>query len=247
MASLSNLQRRIRDERRKGECAPEEAVALGIADDAVLCPEVAQTLEALASSHPALHASLARLNSAQITAVLLDEPSTLVRAQVGSGKTTVLVHKVLYLHLARGVPLTEIAVLTFTNKAAREIRERLASMSMAMTNGSGRLARRASRACAATNRRCDSRGLWFPSRQRSSPSPLWTRRDYCRYRGHHRVRFRKAGRQMLLGPIVSVGGCVRDGIVIISPFCLKAKRPHDFLPAIALGQGEFPAPAALTS
>src|SRR5208282_1521697 len=109
MASLANLQRRLRDERRKGECAPQEAAAQDIADDAVLFPEVAKTLEALASSHPALHSSLARLNPAQITAVLSDEPSTLVRAQVGSGKTTVLVHKVLYLHLAQGVPLTEIA------------------------------------------------------------------------------------------------------------------------------------------
>ena len=133
MASLANLQRRLRDERRKGECAPQEAAAQDIADDAVLFPEVAKTLEALASSHPALHSSLARLNPAQITAVLSDEPSTLVRAQVGSGKTTVLVHKVLYLHLAQGVPLTEIAVLTFTNKVAREIRDRLAAMSMGMT------------------------------------------------------------------------------------------------------------------
>jgi len=137
MASLSDLQRRIRDERRKGESGPGETVSLDAAEDIGLSPTVVATLAALASSHPALHASLAQLNPAQITAVLSDDLSSLVRAQVGSGKTTVLVHKVLYLHVALGVPLAEIAVLTFTNKAAREIRDRLATMAMGMTVDSG--------------------------------------------------------------------------------------------------------------
>lgn len=130
MASLSDLQRRIRDERRKGEGGPVEPAALDTAVDGALSPEVAETLADLAVKHPSLHASLARLNPSQITAVLSNEPSTLVRAQVGSGKTTVLVHKVLYLHVALGVPLREIAVLTFTNKAAREILSRLGAMSL---------------------------------------------------------------------------------------------------------------------
>ena len=137
MASLSDLQRRIRDERRKGESGPGEVVSLDTADDVVLSPTVTATLAALASSHPALHASLTRLNPAQIMAVLSDDPFTLVRAQVGSGKTTVLVHKVLYLHVALGIPLAEIAVLTFTNKAAREIRDRLAAMAMEMAVDNG--------------------------------------------------------------------------------------------------------------
>jgi len=132
MASLSDLQRRIRDERRKDEVGRAEPVTLDTANDESLSPEVAETFAALALSHPALHASLDRLNPSQIAAVLSDAPSTFVRAQVGSGKTTVLVHKVLYLHAALGVPLTEIAVLTFTNKAAREIVARLAAMSMDM-------------------------------------------------------------------------------------------------------------------
>jgi superfamily I DNA/RNA helicase len=130
MASLSDLQRRIRDERRKGEFGAGEAAALYTAGEAELSPDVAEALAGLGSSHPALHATLSRLNPSQLTAVLSDEPATLVRAQVGSGKTTVLVHKVLYLHIALGVPLREIAVLTFTNKAAREILSRLGAMSM---------------------------------------------------------------------------------------------------------------------
>ncbi len=57
---------------------------------------------------------------------MLDESrAVLVNAAVGSGKTTVLIAKALYEHTARGVPLREMAVLTFTNKAADEIRERM--------------------------------------------------------------------------------------------------------------------------
>jgi len=57
--------------------------------------------------------------------VLDGSRAVLVNAAVGSGKTTVLIAKALYEHTARGVPLREMAVLTFTNKAADEIRERM--------------------------------------------------------------------------------------------------------------------------
>jgi superfamily I DNA/RNA helicase len=73
------------------------------------------------------------LNPAQIRAVLSTEKALLVRAQVGSGKTTVLAHKVLYLHFVLGVPLHAMAVLTFTNKAAREIRRRLVDLGQVIT------------------------------------------------------------------------------------------------------------------
>jgi DNA helicase-2/ATP-dependent DNA helicase PcrA len=49
---------------------------------------------------------------------------------VGSGKTTVLVHKVLYLHFIKKVPLDRMAVLTFTNKAANVIKERIMTFYM---------------------------------------------------------------------------------------------------------------------
>ena len=74
---------------------------------------------------PAFHASLRALDPEQRAAVLSSERATLVHAQVGSGKTTVLVHRAAYLHVVHGVPLEQIAILTFTNRAASELRQRL--------------------------------------------------------------------------------------------------------------------------
>ena len=85
-------------------------------------------LNAVALAHPRLHASLMRLNSQQLLAVVSDDRAALVRAQVGSGKTAVLVHKVLWLHLVQGVPMERLAVLTFTHKAAGEIRTRIEAL-----------------------------------------------------------------------------------------------------------------------
>lgn len=65
------------------------------------------------------------LNPYQMEAVLDESPSCVVNANVGSGKTTVLIAKILYLHYERSVPLEEMVVLTFTNKAADEIIGRL--------------------------------------------------------------------------------------------------------------------------
>lgn len=66
-----------------------------------------------------------RLNSYQKEAVLDESPACLVNANVGSGKTTVLTEKVRYLHEERLVPYEKMMVLTFTNKAADEIADRL--------------------------------------------------------------------------------------------------------------------------
>ncbi len=68
---------------------------------------------------------LEKLNKYQQEAVVSNDGALLLRAAVGSGKTTVLVHKVLYLHLIREVPLEDMVVLTFTNKAAEEIKSRI--------------------------------------------------------------------------------------------------------------------------
>ncbi len=51
--------------------------------------------------------------------------SILVEASAGTGKTTTLVNRVLELALADGVPLSRIAAMTFTEKAAGEMKERL--------------------------------------------------------------------------------------------------------------------------
>jgi DNA helicase II / ATP-dependent DNA helicase PcrA len=68
---------------------------------------------------------LERLNQYQREAVLDESEACIVNANVGSGKTTVLIAKIIYLHYAKGVSYKDIIVLTFTNKAANEIKERL--------------------------------------------------------------------------------------------------------------------------
>ena len=65
------------------------------------------------------------LNDYQKTAVLDEHNAGLVRANVGSGKTTVLIEKIRYLHQQKKIPLENMIVLTFTNKAAGEIKNRL--------------------------------------------------------------------------------------------------------------------------
>lgn len=68
---------------------------------------------------------LQRLNEYQKAAVFDESNACLVNANVGSGKTTVLITKVMYLHYEKQIPYEQMVVLTFTNKAADEIKERL--------------------------------------------------------------------------------------------------------------------------
>ncbi len=53
------------------------------------------------------------------------DTNLVVTAGAGTGKTSLMVERVLYLLVQAGVPLTELAVITFTEKAAAELRDRL--------------------------------------------------------------------------------------------------------------------------
>src|SRR5213083_3296015 len=84
----------------------------------------------LQNFHPSVNLQIdyaRELNEQQCAAVTAPPGPALVIAGAGSGKTRTLIYRVAYL-LEQGIPPERILLLTFTNKAAREMMRRVADL-----------------------------------------------------------------------------------------------------------------------
>lgn len=86
-----------------------------------------RTRNALIVSH-LVTLNLSRLNPQQREAVLHRQGPLLILAGAGSGKTNTMAHRIAYLIADRGLKPSQILGLSFTNKAATELKERVQKM-----------------------------------------------------------------------------------------------------------------------
>ncbi len=75
-----------------------------------------------------------QLNDEQTKAALHTDTSSLILAGAGSGKTRVLTYKIAYMIFEKNIKADQILAVTFTNKAAKEMKERLVKIADEMSD-----------------------------------------------------------------------------------------------------------------